>query len=95
MTNPEPICTWGVVICVATNGHVWVAKSATMDEHFVHLQTARVIRRWGTTQGLNQLVGGPTTETQLDAIAPIVSVAQIALIMMIPCTESGWEQDLV
>jgi exosome complex RNA-binding protein Rrp4 len=57
-------------IVVATNGHVWVAKSVKQDSAWLHCTDARIINTWGTTKGLNQLVDGPTKETVLDAIAP-------------------------
>ena len=67
-------------IVVATNGHVWVAKSIKQDSAWLHCTDARIIDTWGTTKGLNELVGGPTKETRMDMPAPVVSIANIALI---------------
>lgn len=45
------------------------------------LDPGRTVRRWGTTEGLAQLVRGPTTETVLDAPAtrhvPFRSIIEI------------------
>jgi hypothetical protein len=84
--------TLGACLVVATNGHVWAAKTVELDERFAHLNTARIVRTWGTTQGLNELVNGPTKNTVLDAIAPVVSVANIALIALIPVSDAAWEK---
>lgn len=81
---------WGVCLFVATNGFVWVARSITYDGTFYHLSYARTIRRWGTKNGLNQLVDGPTSETILDAPADLVSVTSQMAIAIIPCREEKW-----
>jgi hypothetical protein len=87
MNNEE----FKTIIAVGINGHVWVAKQASFDGRWLNLLTARVIRIWGTTDGLNQLVNGPCRETVLDAIAPVVSVFHSALIAVIPCSDSAWQ----
>lgn len=53
------------------------------------LRRASVIRRWGTTKGLGELVSGPLSSTVLD---PCGSVRFHALgeIMSIEVSESGW-----
>lgn len=81
---------WGTTIVVAMAGHVWVAKSVTYDGTFYHLHNARIIRRWGTEQGLNQLVNGPHKETIVDEAAPLVTVVASAMIALIPCSEGAW-----
>ena len=81
---------WGVTIVVAVSGNVWVARSVVFDGVFFHLSGARVVRKWGTTTGLNQLTRGPTKETVLDAAAPLVSVLNHAAIALIPCREEDW-----
>ena len=81
---------WGTTLVIASAGHVWVAKSITFDGMFYHLHNARTVRRWGTTEGLNELVRGPTKETVLDAPAPLVTVVPVAMIALIPCSEGCW-----
>ena len=81
---------WGATLVVATAGHVWIAKSISFDGQFYHLTDARIIRRWGTSRGLNQLINGPTKETTLDDPAPLVTVVREAMIALIPCNEGKW-----
>lgn len=82
-------------IIVATNSHTWVvSKVEFIGTSFVRGYGARTIREWGTTKGLNQLVSGPTGQTVLDAPAPILDVASIAVIAIIPVNTAGWEKHL-
>jgi hypothetical protein len=81
---------WNTTIVVGTAGHVWIAKSVTYDGHFYHLREASIIRKWGTTKGLNQLINGPTKDTVVDQTAPLVSVVREAMIALIPCNEGKW-----
>jgi len=58
-----------VFIFVLDRGFVVVGTRQihpTLAYHW--LVRGRTIRRWGTTQGLSELCGGPTTDTQLDPI---------------------------
>ena len=82
-------------IIVATNSHVWIAKTVEfIGSSFVRGTCVRTIREWGATKGLNQLVDGPTPATVLDAAAPILDVASIAVIAIIPVRAAGWEKHL-
>jgi len=71
-------------IIVGTNGFVWYAPKVTDHGEYIMLENARTIRKWGTTNGLAQLVTGPTKETALDASASIV-LAKSAFLFAIPC----------
>ena len=82
---------WGVTLVVATAGHVWIAKSITFDGTFYHLHNASIVRKWGSTRGLNQLVKGPTKDTVIDEQAPLVTVVREAMIALIPCSEGSWK----
>ena len=82
-------------IIVATNSHVWVAKTVEfIGTTFVRGTHVRTIREWGATKGLNQLVNGPTSNTILDAPAPIQDVAYHAIIAIIPVNAAAWETHL-
>lgn len=81
-------------IVVATNGLVWIAKSVECAAPWVTMSHVRCIRTWGTTKGLNELIKGPTKETILDAVAPVISLADHALIAIIPCDTGAWEGKL-
>jgi len=84
----------GTGIMIATNAHVWAFKSAVQRGAWVHMINARTIRFWGTSKGINELVDGPTSETTLDALAPVMSVHAIAVIAIIPCAEGPWAKHL-
>jgi hypothetical protein len=81
-------------IVVGSNGHVWVCKSAIFDGVWMHMNVARIIRVWGTSQGLNQLVNGPLAETVLDAPADVVSLFHQAIIAVIPASIAQWQEHL-
>jgi len=88
--------SYGYVIIVATNGHVWAAKAASIDmeTQLVTATNARIIRRWGTDNGLNQLITGPTKETILDAVAPRLDIAWQAILYFVPVSEGNWKKHL-
>lgn len=79
----------GLALVVADRGFVWVGKAVT-DPEWVHIEGARCVRRWGTTEGLNELAAkGPLTNTRLDAPADL-KVSRKALIAIIPCEAEKW-----
>jgi hypothetical protein len=86
--------TFDTLIVVGSSGHVWVARSAIYDGTWLHMNSARIIRVWGTTQGLNQLVSGPTKDTILDAQADVVSLFHAAIIAVIPANDGQWKEYL-
>lgn len=79
----------GLALVVADRGFVWVGKAST-DPDWVHIEGARCVRRWGTSEGLNELAAkGPLTNTRLDAAADL-KVSRKALIAIIPCEAEKW-----
>lgn len=57
-----------VLLFVLDRGFVIVGRASLDEELAYHWRVyGRTVRRWGTTEGLAQLVGGPTGETVLDA----------------------------
>ncbi len=78
----------GLALVVADRGHVWLGRAATRGD-WTHVAGARVVRRWGTSKGLNQLVEGPQPDTVLDAPADL-KVATRAVIAIIPVEEEAW-----
>lgn len=77
-------------IVVADRGHVWVGEVTERSADWVKISGARVIRRWGTTDGLNQLANdGPRRDTKLDAPADL-EVRTGAVIAIIPCEAEKW-----
>lgn len=79
-------------IVVAENAHVFVCENyeESPDERWVNMTNVRIIRTWGTTKGLNQLIDGPTKDTILDAPAPVISLAYHACLAIIPVNQSQW-----
>ncbi len=95
MTNDSKTPDFNTIIVIATNGFVWVAKEAYQEgTTWLHLNNARIIRVWGTDQGLAQLVNGPRKETVLDDMAGVVSINWAAVIAVIPSSDSAWEKSL-
>ena len=94
MNTDNAINTFDTCFVTATNGFVWVCKKAHQDAHFLHLTEARIVRTWGTTEGLAQLYANPLKETILDRKTPIVSVAWHAVISIMPVSSQGWEKHL-
>jgi hypothetical protein len=88
----EPAGDHGLGRClvVADRGHVWAARNVRLDEDFVRITEGRAVRRWGTSEGLNELANkGPLPNTRLDAAADLL-VSRKALIAIIPCEVSKW-----
>ena len=48
-----------------------------------------VIRRWGTDQGLGQLVDGPRSQTILDACGE-VRTHELTVVFEIACNQQAW-----
>lgn len=70
----------------------WVAVGEFSQEGSqVVLQNASVIRRWGTSKGLGELVGGPTNETVLDPCGTI-RVHELAVVFAMDVERKGWAQ---
>lgn len=84
---PEPV-DHGLALVVADRGNVWIGKAVTRGD-WTHIEGARVVRRWGTSKGLNQLVSGPLPETKLDAPADL-KVRTGAVIAIVPVEASAW-----
>lgn len=78
----------GLALVVADRGHVWLGRAVT-DGAWTRITKARVVRRWGTTEGLNQLVHGPRPDTRIDAPADL-KVASRAVIAVIPVEAAAW-----
>jgi hypothetical protein len=71
-------------IIVGTAGFVWYAPTVTDHGEYMTLTKARIIRVWGTDQGLAQLIPGPRRETVLDTPGDVV-LAKSAFLFAIPC----------
>lgn len=75
-------------IVIADRGWVFVGKTEEMGDKLI-VENARVIRRWGTTQGLGQLAeSGPQPNTVLDPLGRLVLPSR-AVIGIVAC-KSAW-----
>lgn len=89
-TAPATMPTGCVLsIVVADRGWVYIGR-VEQEADWLTIMDARQITRWGTTNGLNELVGGPTSNTKLGAPAS-VRVPMRAVITVIPVNDAKWE----
>lgn len=79
----------GHAIAFADRGFVWVGDCHVAGD-WLSIKGARAVRRWGTSEGLNELAQkGPLPNTRLDAAADIL-VSRKALIGLIPTEAAKW-----
>lgn len=64
-----------------------VVGHVTRDGDELTITNASVIRRWGTTKGLGQLVNGPTPTTRLD---PAGTIRAHILTVVMTIDAPGW-----
>ena len=84
-----PNRSFGRCLIVADRAHVWVGD-VDQDDEYLRITGARAVRRWGTSEGLNQLAAqGPLPSTRLDAPADLF-VSRRAVIAVIPCEAGKW-----
>lgn len=57
------------------------------------LQQASVIRKWGTTKGLGQLISGPLSDTTLDP-AGTLRFHELAIVASLDCEANKWQAHL-
>ena len=71
-------------IVILQRGWVMVGEYAKVSESLHTLTNASVIRVWGTTKGLGELINGPTQNTKLDSCGfvefhPLTVIATIKM----------------
>ena len=59
-----------IQIVVLDRGFVYVGR-CHMEGQTLIITNAVNVRRWGTTMGLGELVGGPLAETKLDTVGTV------------------------
>ena len=75
-------------IVVLQRGWVVIGDVNKVDDMLV-IENASVIRRWGTSKGLGELVGGPTKDTVLDK-AGTITAHQLAVVLTIDVDAEKW-----
>lgn len=79
----------GLCIAVLERGFVYVGQ-CTVRDGWLHIEGARCVRRWGTSNGLGQLATeGPHPTTRLDAPAAVAAPLP-SVISLIHCTPEAW-----
>lgn len=81
--QPDKAAITGQHIVVLDRGFVYVGNVARTADFF-KLSDAKNIRRWGTINGLGELVNGPLSETILDPCGEVL-IPEKSIIHMIPC----------
>lgn len=68
----------------------WVVVGYYSEEgDRVTVENACVIRKWGTTRGLGELIDGPTADTVLDP-AGLVMAHRLGVVLTIAANETAW-----
>lgn len=88
----EHIEQHGCNIAVLDKGFVYIGFVTERGDWF-EITSAYNIRRWGTTRGLGELVGGPTENTVLDKVGT-VKAPRHALVHLIHVDEAAWKNVL-
>lgn len=78
----------GFAIVVLDRGFVYVGQ-VEHDGEWCVIREAKNIRVWGTTNGLLELVNGPTPKTVLDGIGTVRAPAK-AVIHLIDTEAAKW-----
>ena len=82
----------GTAIVVLDRGFVYVGK-VTIEDDWCCITSAKNIRVWGTTNGLGELVNGPTKNTKLDAVGNVRAPLR-AVISIIDAKDDKWNSVL-
>ena len=82
----------GTAIVVLDRGFVYVGK-VTVEDDWCIITNAKNIRVWGTTNGLGELVNGPTRTTKLDAVGNVRAPMR-AVISIIDASDEKWKSAL-
>lgn len=86
---PKPNAESPWRICVLHRGNVMVGRYTEDGDHRF-LDDAKVIRRWGTTKGLGELVNGPLADTVLDPTNGQVRYHYAAELFTIAVDADAW-----
>jgi hypothetical protein len=88
MKERKVLSGWSIVI--ADRGWVYVGQ-CDHDGEWCIITDAKCIRKWGTTEGIGELVAGPTHKTVADQCGT-VRVPARAIIGMIDTEEKSWKK---
>ena len=80
-------------IVVLDRGFVYIGR-VTVDGDWCLIESAKNIRRWGTTNGLGELVNGPAANTKLDSVGNVRAPLR-AVISIIDAKKNRWNSILL
>ena len=86
--NKSSTTNYPMRIVVGHRGFIWIGNVTENGDQVV-IENARNIRKWGTTQGLGQLVNGPTPDTKLDQVGT-VRLHQFGVIATYDVNSEAW-----
>ena len=89
----KPIADSDVKIVVLQRGWVVIGKYKRVGDEG-QLYPAAVIRTWGTTKGLPELVNGPTAQTKLDKSDATIRFNIGSEVLLIDVSAPKWEKHL-
>lgn len=83
-------------IFVLDRGFVFVGKSESVDRMglWIPVTQARCIRRWGTTDGLAELINGPTSDTVMDPLCEVLIPIRALIHTVEGLNQEKWEKHL-
>jgi hypothetical protein len=81
-----------VQIVIAPRGWVFIGYTYETDKHLV-IERANVIRVWGTTKGIGELIAGPLKDTKLDPCGT-TRIPLGAVLAQIDAEESKWQSKI-
>ena len=79
----------GLAIVVMDRGFVYIGN-VTIENDWCVIENAKNIRVWGTTNGLGELVKGPTKNTKLDQVGSVRAPMR-AVIHVIDVEADKWK----
>jgi len=81
-------------ILVLDRGFVLIARCPDLTTVALYLECTEVrcIRSWGTTEGLGQLVAGPTENTKFDAVIAREVIPVRAILRVIDVEAGKWKK---
>ena len=92
-TKPKKVDR-GICIVILQRGWVMVGHLKQKGHECV-LEKASVIRSWGTSNGLGEIVlNGPTSSTKLDKCG-FVRFHELTSIAIMECNKEKWESKLI
>ena len=90
--RPDKNLSKDVRIVILQRGWVAVGRFE-QDGSDCQLKDASIIRVWGTTRGLGEIISGPTSSTKLDSCGTL-RFHELAIVATMDCEVSRWETHL-